>query len=149
MEWRTQSRRVTLTSCMDEMRDKHTDNLSHAMWCAMIEYDDANTTRTNKKTTCTFTCQVSRFMCFMLILVFTLSLVSDVSSFGSTTHCSPTLSCHRQLRLWPQFLHVAHRENGSFEVLFTLSGSHRGRRHPGAGYGQGDPVGALSSNKNA
>ena len=27
------------------------------------------TTRTNKKTTCTFTCQVSRFMCTVLVLV--------------------------------------------------------------------------------
>ena len=51
-------------------RDKHADNYSHAMWCAMSEHDDANTTRTNKKTTCTFTCQVSRFMCFVLVLVF-------------------------------------------------------------------------------
>ena len=44
---------------------------------------------TDKKTTRTFTCSsrhVSSFMCFVLILVFTLSLVSDVSSFGFTTH---------------------------------------------------------------
>ena len=40
------------------------------MWCAMSEYDDANTSRTNKKTTCSFTCQVSRFMCYVLALVF-------------------------------------------------------------------------------
>ena len=40
MEWGSQSRRVTLTSCMDEMSVKHADNLSHAMWCAMSEYDD-------------------------------------------------------------------------------------------------------------
>ena len=31
--------------------------------------------------------------------------------------CSPTLSCHRQLNLYPKFLHISHRENGSFEVL--------------------------------
>ena len=44
------------------------------------------TTRTNKKTTCTFTCQVSRFMCTVLVLVVTSSSVSDVLSFGFTTH---------------------------------------------------------------
>ena len=57
MEWRAQRRRVTLTSCMDEMRHAH--NLSHAMWCAMSEDDDKH--ETNKKTTYTLTCQVSRF----------------------------------------------------------------------------------------
>ena len=31
--------------------------------------------------------------------------------------CSPTLSCRRQLKLYTKFLHVSHRENGSFEVL--------------------------------
>ena len=35
MEWRAQSRRVTLTSCMDDVRHAH--NLSHAVWCAMSE----------------------------------------------------------------------------------------------------------------
>ena len=81
-------------------------------------------------------------MCFVLmflwILVFTLSLVSDVSPFSrkvlyvncispsirnakykvlSSGCCSPTLYCHRQLNLYPKFLHISHRENGSFEVL--------------------------------
>ena len=75
---------------------------------------------------------------FLWILVFTLSLVSDVSpssskvSYGnfisprirnskckvlSSGCCSPTLSCQRQLNLYPKFLHISHRENGSFEVL--------------------------------
>ena len=82
------------------------------------------------------------FMCFVLkflwILVFTLSLVSDVSPFSrkvlhvnfisprirnskykvlSSGCCSPTLSCHRQLNLYPKFLHISHCANGSFEVL--------------------------------
>ena len=84
------------------------------------------------------------FMCFVLmflwILVFTLSLVSDVSPFSrkvlnvnfifisprlrnskykvlSSGCCSPTLSCQRQLNLYPKFLHISHRENGSLEVL--------------------------------
>ena len=35
--------------------------LSHAMWCSMSEDDGARLNKTNKKTTCTFTCQVSRF----------------------------------------------------------------------------------------
>ena len=29
----------------------------------------------------------------------------------------PDVSCHRQLNLYPKFLHISHRENGSFEVL--------------------------------
>ena len=82
-------------------------------------------------------------MCFVLmylwILVFTLSLVSDFSPFSrkvfyvnfispririskykvlSCGCCRSTVSCHRQLNLYPKFLHVSHRENGSFEVLF-------------------------------
>ena len=40
MEWRVQSRRVTLATCMDDVR--HTHNLSHAMWCA--DHDDQNLT---------------------------------------------------------------------------------------------------------
>ena len=36
--------------------------LSHAVWCAMSDDDDARLNKINKKTTCTFTCQVSRFM---------------------------------------------------------------------------------------
>ena len=43
MEWRAQSRRATLTSCMNEMGHAH--NLSHAMWYAMSEDDD----NTNKQ----------------------------------------------------------------------------------------------------
>ena len=75
---------------------------------------------------------LSSFMCFVLILVFTLSLVSNVLPFSFTTHtqfqvqkfsssgcCSPTLSCHRQLKLYPEFLRISHRENGSFEVVLT------------------------------
>ena len=37
--------------------------------------------------------------------------------------CSPTVSCHRQLNLNPKFLHISHRENGSFEVLSLHSPS--------------------------
>ena len=33
--------------------------------------------------------------------------------------CCPTVSCHRPLNLYPKFLHISHRENGSFEVVFT------------------------------
>ena len=31
--------------------------------------------------------------------------------------CCPTVSCHRPLNLYPKFLHIFRRENGSFEVL--------------------------------
>ena len=65
------------------------------------------------------------------ILVFTLSLVGRLTvstsfhhayaipstKFFSSGCCSPTLSCHRQLNLYTKFLHISHRENGSFEVL--------------------------------
>ena len=118
--------------------------------CARNECDSRNRTRTEKTNNYThihvFTkCVTSLlgFMCFVLmllwILVFTLSLVSDVSPFSrnvfytstsfhhayaipstkffSSGCCSPTLSCHRQLNLYPKFLHISHRENGSFEVL--------------------------------
>ena len=39
------------------------------------------------------------------------------TKFFSSGCCSPTLSCHRQLNLYPKFLHISHRENGSFEVF--------------------------------
>ena len=39
------------------------------------------------------------------------------TKFFSSGCCSPTLSCHRQLNLYPKLLHISHRENGSFEVL--------------------------------
>ena len=39
------------------------------------------------------------------------------TKFFSSGCCSPIVSCHRQLKLYPKFLHIAHRENASFEVL--------------------------------
>ena len=39
------------------------------------------------------------------------------TKFFSSGCCTPTLSSHRQLNLYPKFLHISHRENGSFEVL--------------------------------
>ena len=39
------------------------------------------------------------------------------TKFFSSGCCSPTLSCHRQLNLYPKFLHISQRENWSFEVL--------------------------------
>ena len=39
------------------------------------------------------------------------------TQFFSSGCCSPTSSCHRQLKLYSKFLHISHRENGSFEVL--------------------------------
>ena len=45
------------------------------------------------------------------------------ANFFPSECCSPIVSCHRQLNLYPTFLHVSHRENGSFEVL-SLQCSH-------------------------
>ena len=70
MEWRVQSRRVTLTACMDDVRHAH--NLSHDVVCARASI------------------HVLRFMCavwkVLWVLVVTLSLVSCVLSLGFTTH---------------------------------------------------------------
>ena len=106
MERRTQRRRVTLTSCADEMSAN--TRTTWATRCG-VQWVSMTTTRTNKKTTCTFTCQVWRFMCFVLVLVFTrrhwcrtscrsVSPRIRKSKFSSWS-CSRTLSCHRQLRL--------------------------------------------------
>ena len=45
------------------------------------------------------------------------------TKFFSSGCCSLTLSCHRHLKLYPKFLHISHRENGSFEVLSSHSPS--------------------------
>ena len=39
------------------------------------------------------------------------------TKFFSSGCCSPIVSRHRQLNLYPKFLHISHRENGSVEVL--------------------------------
>ena len=123
MEWRTQSRRVTLTSCMDEMSAKHTD-LSHAMRCAMSEYDDNTKLTRRPRAHSLIRCRVScalwwswlsrRHWCrtshrsvhhayaipsFLLEVVVRLYLVI-VNSDCSHNYC---------------MLHIA--KNGSFEVL--------------------------------
>ena len=96
MEWRAQSRRVTLTSCMDEMR--HADKLSHTMSCAMSEDDDTRLKKTNKKITCTLTCQSVAFhVCWTSYRA--VSPRTRNSKFSSW--CSPTLSYHRHLKLYP------------------------------------------------
>ena len=41
-------------------------------------------------------------------------------SLSSGCFC-PTLSCHRQLNLYPKFLHISHRENGSSECCLYTS----------------------------
>ena len=64
MEWRAQSRRVTLTSCMNEMRHEH--NLSHAMWCAMSEDDDTrlNITKKRLRAHSLVKCRISCVLCW-------------------------------------------------------------------------------------
>ena len=61
MEWSTQSRRVTLTSCMDEMRQTR-GHLEPRDVFAMSEYDDANSTRQTRRPRA-HSCQVQSFMC--------------------------------------------------------------------------------------
>ena len=78
-------------------------------------------------------------MCFVLILIFlvvigvgrlTVQQERFLRQLHFTTHTQfqiqsslvrdvvlRLLSCHRQLNLYPKFLHISHRENGSFEVL--------------------------------
>ena len=116
--------------------DKHSDilNLEPCDVCKEWVWQ-RKTTKTNNYTHIhVFTkcvTSLSGFMCFVLILVFTLSLVSDVSPFSkkvwyvnfisprilnfpstkffSSGCCSPTLSCHRQLNLYPKscIFHIA------------------------------------------
>ena len=108
---------------MDEMRHAH--NLSHAMECAMSEDDDARLNKTNT-TTCTFTCQVSRFMCTVLVLDVTSSLVLDVLSPQFHARVRNPSFLYVVVRLYLVIvnsncshnyclLHIA--KNGSFEVL--------------------------------
>ena len=53
---------------------------------------------------------------FIRQLHFTTHTQYQVQKFFSSGCCSPIVSCHRQLNLYPIFLHISHRENGSFEV---------------------------------
>ena len=62
MEWRAQSRRVTLTTCMDDVRHAH--NLRPTMWCA--NHDDGNlTTGLCAHGITRASIHVLRFMCAM------------------------------------------------------------------------------------
>ena len=55
--------------------------------------------------------------CFCTSTAFHHAYAMPSVKFFSSGCCSPTLSCHRQLNLYPKFLHISHREKGSFEVL--------------------------------
>ena len=128
----------TLNSCMHddhEMDWGHTQTSWANVQCARDECD--NTKLTAK--TATLHARVHDHFVLWLILwnlVFTLSLVSDTSTssnmalfincflqcirnakFCPSGCCSPIVSCHRPLNLYPKFLHLSHRENGWFEVL--------------------------------
>ena len=54
---------------------------------------------------------------FIRQLHFTHANATPNAKFFPSGCCSPTVSCHRPLNLYPKFLHIPHRENGSFEVL--------------------------------
>ena len=121
--------------------DKHADILSHAM-CARNECDNARLRRLT--TTRTFTCspsvsrhcRVSCALCwswfsrchwcrtshrsagrFYTSTWFHHADAIANTKFFSSGRSSLALSCHRQLKLYPKFLHISHRENGSFDVL--------------------------------
>ena len=114
--------------------------------CARNDGDSRNRTRTKKTTQLRAHSRVHQvchviagFHVFLWILVFHVVIgvgrltVGQKGFFTSTSFhhayaipsakffssgcCSPTLSCHRQLNLYPKFLHISHRENGSFEVF--------------------------------
>ena len=103
------------------------------------DYEDCNTTRT---LTCSGHCRVSccascwcfsgswfsrchwcrtpqrpagRFFCSSTAFHHAYAILS--AEFFPSGCCCPTVSCHRQLNLYPKFLHISRRENGSFEVL--------------------------------
>ena len=101
---------------------------------ARLRFHDVEQSRNESAKDCRSlnTQEVERYQVW--ILVFTLSLVSDASTssrkvafvnlislpsakFFPSGCCSPIVSCHRQLNLYPKFLHTSHRENGSFDVL--------------------------------
>ena len=121
--------------------DKHSEILSHAM-CARNQCDNARLRRPT--TTRTFTCspsvsrhcRVSCALCWSWFShchwcrtshrsarrFYTSTSIHHAYAIPSTKFfssgcCSPTLSCHRQFNLYPKFLHISHRENGSSEVL--------------------------------
>ena len=107
MEWRPQNRRVTLTSCMDNMRTntRTTWALSHAMWCALSEYDE-NTNKKENYVHIHLSGVAFHVLCvglgFHVVigvgrLVIRFHHAYAMTSFSSC--CSPTLSCRRQFKL--------------------------------------------------
>ena len=121
--------------------DKHSEILSHAMH-AKNDCDNARLRRltTTRTITCSPSvsrhCRVSWTLCwswfsrchwcrtshssagrFYKSTLFHHACAIPNTKFFSSECFSPTLSCHRQLNLYPKFLHNSHRENGSFEVL--------------------------------
>ena len=131
----------TLTSCMHGDGhgmewDKHSNILSHAM-CARNECD--NTEQGLRRVqhyahalvfsaSCCFSgywfsrchwCRTPQRPAgkFHSSTGFHHAYVTPSAKFFSSGCCSPIVSCHRQLNLYAKFLHISHRENGSFEVL--------------------------------
>ena len=138
MEWSRKSEE-TLTSCMDEMRQTRGHLETWATRCVQGMSVTTQTEQELRGLTLRACSRVTQ-VCHVIVgfhvlrvdvtlnLGFHVVIVSDVSPFSFTTHtqfqvqsssgcCSPTLSCHRQFKLYPKFLHISHRENGSFEVL--------------------------------
>ena len=121
----------TLTSCMDEMRQ----TLRHLEPCdvCMEWVWRPNRRRLTTPRACSRATQVCHVIVGFHVLRVDLGFHVVIGVGRLTIHfhhapailrtkifsgCgSPTLSCHRQFKLNPKFLHISHRENGSFEVL--------------------------------
>ena len=105
MEWRAQSRRVTLTSCMDEMRQTRGQLEPSDVVCNEWVWLQHELTRRLREHSL-FKCRVWCALCWSWFLrrhwcrtsCRSVSPRKRNSKFSSWC-CSPTLSCHRQLRL--------------------------------------------------
>ena len=126
MEWKAQSRRVTLTSCTDEMSAN--TRTTWATRCG-VQWVKMTTTRTNKKPTCTLTCKVSCFMCIVLVLVFT---SSKNCGSGASNKVNKRLSCileaSESTRLRMGESKTNHHEDHSGNVVLILTWERAGGR---------------------
>ena len=132
----------TLNSCMhgDDHGmewDEHSSILSHCAMCTRwvcqhrTDYEDCNTART-LTCSCCASCWFSGSwfsLChwcrthhrparwFFSSTAFYHANATQSTKFFPSGCCSPTVSCHRPLNMYPKFMQNSHRENGSSEVL--------------------------------
>ena len=95
------------------------------------DYEDCNTTRTLTCSCCASCCFSGSWFSrchwcrtpqrparwFHSSTAFHQAYAIPSAKFFPSGCCSPIVSCHCQLNLYHKFLHILHRENGSFEVL--------------------------------